>query len=396
MQNSSLYPGTRWHGTRRAHAPLDRRTKEIGVLLASAIFCALSLLAIVPTLRIPNIKIARNIPVAPFNQNALASKPIASQPVNDNLPPVTDDAAGSVAGLIQSLGADEPASSREQAVAQLASTWEPEIIPALFSAINDSDPFVRAGAAQILGLRHESAAFDWLLQATRDPSARVRREAIDALVLIDGWQMLPRLDQLLVYEPNDRVRQSAFVAKEAFKAQMAAELEIPGAQLRGLAMGADSSRLFAVTTRDLYLRQNGTWQWASNLPDVPVALAVGRDPQLVYLATENLGLYRSVDSGATWNHVEFGLQTPTELSVTSVAIDPTNDQQLFIALATPGALPQMIDALGEFSSSDGGATWVWLPDSPNYAITTQLAVDADTPEYLYGIAEDTPWRFKLP
>lgn len=39
----------------------------------------------------------------------------------------------------------------------------------------------------------------------------------------------------------------------------------------------------------------------SRLPDAPLAIATGGDPNLIYLATVSSGLYRSIDGGDTWH-----------------------------------------------------------------------------------------------
>ena len=43
----------------------------------------------------------------------------------------------------------------------------------------------------------------------------------------------------------------------------------------------------------------------------------------------------------------------------------------------------------------GGKTWEILPDSPAWAITSQLVLDRQTPEYLYGQSDVGPWRYAL-
>jgi hypothetical protein len=69
---------------------------------------------------------------------------------------------------------------------------------------------------------------------------------------------------------------------------------------------------------------------------------------------------------------------------------------LYAALVAPGANPGTWDSLGIFSSPDEGKTWMPLPESPFQTITTRLFVDPDAPGYLYGLADDTPWRYQLP
>ena len=117
---------------------------------------------------------------------------------------------------------------------------------------------------------------------------------------------------------------------------------------------------------------------------------------LIYLTTVSAGLYRSLDGGETWEYVQFGLQTPTHLNVTAIAVDPHNSRQVYIALVSPGAGPGIQDPMGISVSKDGGATWWQLEDSPMDVIITRLVIDPQWQGYLFGMTVDTPVRYALP
>ncbi len=301
--------------------------------------------------------------------------------------------------LIQSFRQGEPLTHRDEAMQLLAASSSPNVLPALMGALKDDDPFVRAGAVQVLGMRHEKSAIPDLINATRDPKAQVRREAVRSLVQLDAWEAMPRIDQLLVYEMQESVRQTAQAAKDAFRTEVAFDLGIPLPQVHDvIATSSQPQRYYAVTTTDFYMRQGTTWQRVSALPDAPNAIAAGANQDLVYLATQNSGLYRSADGGKTWQHVQFGLKTPTQLTVTAVTIDPTDDQKIYVALASLATDGKTLSGMGAFESSDGGKTFAWLEDSPMQVVTTRLTLDpadSDTKGYLLGIADSTPWRYKL-
>ncbi|MBI5030951.1 MAG: HEAT repeat domain-containing protein [Chloroflexi bacterium] len=301
--------------------------------------------------------------------------------------------------LIQAFRQGEPITHRNVALQLLATASSPNAVPALMRALKDNDSSVRAGAAQVLGMRHEKSAIPDLIAATRDDKAQVRREAIRSLVQLDAWQVLPRIDQLLTYEIQDEVRQAAQAAKDAFRVQVAFDLGIPSPQVHDVvATPSEPLRYYAVTTTDLYARDGATWQRVSALPDAPNSIAAGSNQDLIYLATQNSGLYKSADGGKSWEHVQFGKKTPTQLTVTAVTIDPTNDQQIYIALATTEADGKTLSGMGVFSSSNGGKTFVWLEDSPMQVVTTRLTLDPNNPDvkgYLLGIADNTPWRYRL-
>ena len=119
---------------------------------------------------------------------------------------------------------------------------------------------------------------------------------------------------------------------------------------------------------------------------------------MIYLATQNLGLYKSVDGGKNWEHVQFGKETPTRLTVTAVTIDPSNEQKVYIALASTELDGTTLNGMGAFASADSGKTFVWLQDTPMQVVTMRLTLDPlnpDTKGYLLGIADHTPWRYKL-
>ena len=299
--------------------------------------------------------------------------------------------------LLQSLKRNNPLSQRVVVLTALKDA-SPAVVPALIIALNDGDAGVRAGAAQVLGLRREYQAIAALTAATRDPDANVRREAVTSLGSVGAWEVLPRLEQLQVTDTDYFVRQAAIAAKEWFKNEIAQAIGVLVPELRDVSVTTGNApQIYAVTTNNLYLLHgNASWTLVSRLPDAPLAIATGIDPMLIYLATVSSGLYRSFDGGETWNHVEFGLQTPTHLTVTAIVVDPQNSRQVYIALASRGAELGIKDPLGISVSKDGGATWRALENSPTGLITSRLVIDPLERGYLFGMTSDTPWRYTLP
>jgi hypothetical protein len=298
--------------------------------------------------------------------------------------------------LIQSLKQSEPLSQRSIAIATLKDA-SPTVVPMLITALNDQDASVRAGAAQALGLRREYQAIAALTTATRDYDVNVRREAVTSLGVIDAWQVLPRLEQLFVNEPDNAVRDAAIGAKESFEKEMAQAIGVPVPELRDISVTTgDVPQIYAVTLSNLYARNGTAWTLVSRLPDAPLSMATGNNTNLIYLATVSNGLYRSLNGGQTWEHILFGLGTPTQLTVTAIAVDPQNSRQVYIALVSPGVEPGTQNSLGISVSKDSGATWSFLENSPMDVITTRLVIDPQLHGYLFGITMDAPWRYTLP
>ncbi|MBI3914259.1 MAG: HEAT repeat domain-containing protein, partial [Chloroflexi bacterium] len=297
--------------------------------------------------------------------------------------------------LVQSLHQGEPFAERNIVLTALNDA-PPNVVPALMSALFDSDPSVRAGAAQVLGTRREYGAIAALSEAARDPDAWVRLEVVKTIGAIDAWQLLPRLELLAMNESDVAVRQMAMATNASFRNAIAQGIGVPLIELRDISVTAgDVPEIYAVTTSNLYALHGTAWTRVSRLPDAPVQLATGADPILIYLATVGAGLFRSLDGGETWDHVEFGLQTPTYLMTTAIAVDPENSDQLYIALASPGAEAGAPDSLGISESKDGGATWASLENSPMDFQTTHLAMDAHAPDYLFGTTINSAWRYAL-
>jgi len=298
--------------------------------------------------------------------------------------------------LLASLKPTDPASQHFVVLTALQSA-SPSVILPLLTALSDVDPAVRAGAAQVLGIRREYQAIAALTAATRDSHAGVRLQAVKALGAMDAWQVLPWVEQLQVNEPNEDVRQATAAVQKVFHGNIAQARGVSSAQLRGITVTSNSSpQIYAVTAGDLYAQHGTGWDLVSRLPDAPLAVATGADPQLIYLATVSSGLYRSLDSGETWEHVQFGLRTPTQLTVTAVVVDPQDSRRVYIALAAQSAKSGVKDALGIFASQDGGDTWILLPDSASGVITTRLVMDSQSEGYLVAMTAETPWRYTLP
>jgi len=120
----------------------------------------------------------------------------------------------------------------------------------------------------------------------------------------------------------------------------------------------------------------GTWQDVSPVLDgspisaVEVAQA---NSKVVYVGTENGGIYRSTDSGNTWSE---DLASPTlpGFTITRILTSPTNALIVYVTVAN-------FRASHVFRSRDGGATWTdidrgRLPDAPHHAIAIPKAKPA--------------------
>ncbi len=264
----------------------------------------------------------------------------------------------------------------------------------LIAQLKDPSATVRDTAAQELGIKRSTEATNALLAATYDSDGRVREDAAAALGDIGAVQALPRLDELQVTQGYIYVEIAAFEAQGKVASNVAAALNVPATRIQALAV-APNGTAFAAALNRLFVLNNGAWQPVGPLPDAPNNISAGPDAQLLYLSTNTSGLYRSEDAGRAWKHVQFGQQTPTQLIVTAVVVDPTNAQRIYVALAANSSIPNEPNSLGIAVSEDGGQTFTPLPNSPNESVTTQLLIDRTTPEFLYGLSDVGPWRYQL-
>lgn len=399
MQHSTVRTETKWKNPRLILP--TRQTRLLGalsVLMGFAIVMTFVFIWIAPAINFNSVSSnARPIP-----GSALAANTVNPSDGLTTFELYTRNLADSNSLeafpiLIQSLQQNLPLARRSYVLAALKDA-SPAVVPALIAALNDGDVGVRAGAAQVLGMRHEYQAIAALTQATRDNDAGVRREAVASLGSLGAWEVLPRLDQLEVNEFDYYVREAAIATKELFKKEIAQAIGVLFPELRDLAVTTGNPpQIYAATTSNLYaLEGPASWRLVSRLPDAPLAIATGTDPELIYLATVTAGLYRSLDGGETWEHVQFGLRTPTQLSVTAIVVDPQNPLHVYLALAAQGTKPGVKDALGIFLSKNGGATWRSLENSPTGSIAKRLVIDPQDPGYLFGMTSDTPWRYELP
>jgi hypothetical protein len=96
--------------------------------------------------------------------------------------------------------------------------------------------------------------------------------------------------------------------------------------------------------------QSGAWS-TSGPPgsDVHCLVADPSNPSTLYAGT-SVGIFRSVDAGASWELAGVGIPPAR---VQTIAIDPTTTSTLYAGTLTPAG----VASLGIFKSTDGGATW---------------------------------------
>ena len=104
-----------------------------------------------------------------------------------------------------------------------------------------------------------------------------------------------------------------------------------------------------------------------------------------------LGLYKSIDGGATWTHL--AESTFAGRCFSRIVINPQNPQILYAAVTRAGGFPEMAGAkghplatgpVGVFRSDDGGTSWQHLTNGLPNLSATDLAMDPSDPNTLYA------------
>ncbi|NLG48685.1 MAG: hypothetical protein GX552_01075 [Chloroflexi bacterium] len=105
------------------------------------------------------------------------------------------------------------------------------------------------------------------------------------------------------------------------------------------------------------------------------------DPNRLYVGTDR-GVYATRDGGITWQSLGEALHSQV---VTSLLIDPANDQTLYAGLAAGGV----------YRSQDGGQNWSSLGRGLNQIPVLSLALDEEGPGTLYAGTPRGLWRLLL-
>lgn len=139
----------------------------------------------------------------------------------------------------------------------------------------------------------------------------------------------------------------------------------------------DLQNQYLVMTNALYKSENGGQDWSlitTGLPDDARYRALTVDPtqsNVLYVGLQGKGIYKSTDTGKTWNPVNAGV---TNSYINAVAVDSTDAQKVYAG--TSGGL---------FQSTNGGATWSQLTNGlPTSSVFYTVAIVPDAPTTIYA------------
>jgi photosystem II stability/assembly factor-like uncharacterized protein len=119
---------------------------------------------------------------------------------------------------------------------------------------------------------------------------------------------------------------------------------------------ATPGTLHAGTDEGVYRWDEQTARWAQiskALEDVWAIVQDPKDPSTLYAGTRPAGLYRSVDSGTTWNE----LPVPGIAKFSEVNMGPTRVTQILFDPFLPDTLWATVEIGGIYRSDDRGNSW---------------------------------------
>jgi len=122
-----------------------------------------------------------------------------------------------------------------------------------------------------------------------------------------------------------------------------------------------------------------------------VYVGMGEAPVRGMMSSYGDGVYKSTDAGRTWTHV--GLEKTRQIA--RVLIHPTDANIVYVA--AQGSRWAPTDDRGVYRSSDGGATWKRILFVSPSAGASEIAMDPTNPRILYATFWDsqrTPWLIR--
>ncbi len=296
-----------------------------------------------------------------------------------------------IASWIGELNNDKLTTARQDAQRNLEALGEPAV-PQLLVALRSANPAQRRNAADVLGYIASPQATEALRGVLQqDAVPAVRRNAAWALGEIHATSAINDLQQAAITDRSAMVRGAAADSLARIRTVLAQAATVNEQYIGAYASAPSQANLvYVAAKRDLNVSMDGgkTWQTlASVLPSQVSALAVNpNNAQELYAGVEAMGIYKSVDGGATWSAVNSGIAlTPgARDSISAIAIDPENANVLYIARGVwLGTGRVDFYPVGLMVSHDAGKTWQALSAGSSDEAIAKLAFRDGQ---LYGLA----------
>ncbi len=106
-----------------------------------------------------------------------------------------------------------------------------------------------------------------------------------------------------------------------------------------------------------------------------------KNPNVLYQTTNNRGIFKSVDGGATWNAINTGLPSVDSQSAV-IAIDRNNSQIIYLGFARGAGLYKTTNGGAGWSAANAGLT------SLDAKFVNRIAIDRNNSSTLYAATDD--------
>ena len=168
----------------------------------------------------------------------------------------------------------------------------------------------------------------------------------------------------------------------------------PAGEIHALAVDARTGWIYASISGRLFRSQDHALTWQDlhwDLSQGIRAIAIDSGRSILYVGTDNQGVYKSTDDGNSWSTLNNGLMADGWQVVSCLAIDPTDTSVIYAATFGRGV----------YKTFDGGATWTKVNTGLTYRETCagcspqawdltihRIAIDPSHPRTLYAGAVD--------
>ncbi|MFI5204965.1 MAG: WD40/YVTN/BNR-like repeat-containing protein, partial [Flavobacteriales bacterium] len=128
-----------------------------------------------------------------------------------------------------------------------------------------------------------------------------------------------------------------------------------------------TNRVYLATTYGVFVSTDAGDNWAMTLSGTASSLVINpQDPSKIYVALQdygssNGGIYRSSNSGNTWQLLTTGLPASSLIGFTCLTLCDSFPDVIYAGVSYPAAHANIGKLQGLYKTTDGGNTWTLMP-----------------------------------
>lgn len=125
----------------------------------------------------------------------------------------------------------------------------------------------------------------------------------------------------------------------------------------------DPGRIYMAASNGLWISEDTAATWTNVLSgNVSDLIQDPSSPQVLYAGVHSVGVFKSINSGMTWNQLSGGLPATSLVHRINLSICEAYPEYLLASIVGQGNW----GLLGLYKSNDGGNTWSTIPNTPAY------------------------------